>query len=177
MKKNFSITSKELPEVVLRTIEIRHQDNLRKWKNDNREWFFYKEVIPAPSQLEWFNNYLSREKDFMFIVKTEMSEIGCMGIRELAGRWDLYNVILGLPEYAKKGIMSRALKLMCSFACKLMPVPITAKVIINNPAIRWYSRNAFLIKNTFNEFVEIELDLSRFVPCALEVFDGSRQIS
>lgn len=54
----------------------------------------------------------------MFIV-AEACDIGCMGIRLFDTRWDIYKVILGLPEFAGRGFMERALKMMCSYAISL----------------------------------------------------------
>lgn len=56
-------------------------DILRKAKNSNKKSFFLKEDITEDQQLHWFEDYLSREKDFMFLVidKESYQIFGCMG--------------------------------------------------------------------------------------------------
>ena len=72
-------------------------------------------------------------------------------------KWDIYNVILGNPDFGKKGYMTQAIIKMCDIAKKTKNIPITAKVIKDNPALEWYKRNNFEIVTTYENYVEIEL--------------------
>lgn len=146
------------PMVELRTIREDDQPQLRNWKNQNRQFFFFKGIISEFAQQEWFAAYLTRDDDYMFIVRTEGCSIGCMGIRRLEDTWDVYNVILGEQSFSGRGYMGQALQTMCSWAAELRPMRISAKVLKDNPAINWYCRNGFKVVATHDDHVEIELD-------------------
>lgn len=165
MREHLLIISSVYPAIRLRAIEECDQHNLRVWKNANRRFFFYKEVISETAQQEWFEGYQTREYDYMFIVEAEESTIGCMGIRLLEGMWDIYNVILGDERFSKKGYMSQALRVLCSFAIGISNVRLGAKVLSDNPALMWYCRNGFQVVARHSDHIEIELDKSEFVPC------------
>lgn len=167
MKDRLTICSDLYPTVFLRAIEERDQSNLRAWKNENRRFFFYQEIISEAMQREWFSKYQQRDQDYMFIVSAEGTDIGCMGVRLLEGTWDIYNVILGNVRFAKKGYMRQSFHLLCSFALAVNPVRISAQVLNDNPALSWYCRNGFVVVARHSDHVEIELDKSRFVSCSV----------
>jgi RimJ/RimL family protein N-acetyltransferase len=144
--------------VELRTIRESDQPQLRAWTNQNRQYFFFKELISEFAQQEWFGKYLTRDDDYMFIVRAEGCSIGCMGIRVLEDTWDVYNVILGEQRFSGRGYMGQALQTMCSWAAELRPIRISARVLKDNPAINWYCRNGFKVVATHDDHVEIELD-------------------
>lgn len=146
------------PAVALRTIQESDQADLRTWKNLNRQYFFFKELISESMQQEWFGKYLARDDDYMFIVQAGSCSIGCVGIRALDDMWDVYNVILGDPAAARKGYMSQALQAMCKWAIELRPMRVSAKVLKDNPALAWYRRNGFRIVSTHDDYVGIEWD-------------------
>ncbi len=146
LKKNITIiVSVDDPKMMLRTANEDDLTNLRQWKNDHREFFFFKGEISPEQQLEWFRAYQKRPEDYMFIVYVEESAIGCMGIRLIDDVWDVYNVILGSADYGGRGIMSKAFKKMLSFAVSRYPGQITLQVLKHNPAVDWYQKNGFLI--------------------------------
>ena len=145
-KKNESITiDGEGLSLRLRAANEDDLENLRQWKNDHRAFFFHKMVISPEQQRAWFNTFKTRSDDFMFIVEVNNSAIGCMGIRLLGEVWDIYNVILGLPDYRKKGYMGKALQAMLNFAQSGNHCPMTLQVLQSNPAVAWYKKNGFVI--------------------------------
>ncbi len=135
----------ELNQTVLRAANGLDLLNLRNWKNAQREFFFHTAEITQEQQQAWFDAYLSRPNDYMLIVDVNEREIGCMGIRLLAGEWDVYNVILGDDMHAKKGYMSKAFQAMIAFASAQIFLPITLKVLKHNPAASWYQKQGFEI--------------------------------
>ena len=175
MDRKLDINSGFYPAVSLRSIQQADQANLRNWKNKNRNGFFYKEIITEEEQLKWYHGYLSRLNDYMFIVQVGSVDIGCMGFRLMNEGWDIYNVILGNPDFGKKGNMAHAFTIMCSFAQSLNLINISAKVVKENPALDWYCRNGFRVAATFNDYIEIEINPDRFYPCAVTVFSDNNQ--
>jgi RimJ/RimL family protein N-acetyltransferase len=138
------IVENDAIKLVLRTAKLSDIENLRRWKNREKEYFFYKKEISEEQQKEWFNNYLIRSNDFIFILElNDLTPIGCMGIRRLENEWDAYNIILGESAYGNKGYISRGFQTMLDFAIKEENLPITLKVLKQNPAVTWYEKNGF----------------------------------
>lgn len=168
MKEAFSLACADHPDVTLRLIGVGDLENLRVWKNANRQSFFYQQVITPAAQQDWFRAYSEREDDFMFVICNGKHDIGCMGIRLRDGVWDIYNVILGDENFGGKGLMSRAIAMMCSFALANRSVAVTAKVLKSNPALRWYLRNGFRESADCGDHVVIELDRREFPKCRVD---------
>jgi RimJ/RimL family protein N-acetyltransferase len=118
---------------------------LRIWKNSNMKSFFYNTRISKQDQENWYDSYLSRDNDFMFVVESLGKRIGCIGIRYLTeeAEWDVYNVILGDLDFKGSGIMSIALAETINLAIGMKNLPVTLKVLKTNVAIGWYKRNKF----------------------------------
>lgn len=173
MKDYFVLTSPGL-EVALRTITDCDLENLRLWKNAHRFAFFYQELITPPQQIQWFQGYLERVNDWMFIVQTEGQAIGCMGFRILDQYADIYNVIRAHAH--SPGAMGRALRLLCSFIAADFTRDIRARVLLTNPARAWYQQNGFNEIVYYDTYVEIQLDWSRFQPCPFEKIQPRRQL-
>ena len=133
-----------MKEINLCLINVSDLSNLRQWKNDNREAFFYKDEISPEQQYEWFCAYQERHDDYMFIVLVNDIGIGCIGARLIDNEWDIYNVILH-HKYRRKGLMSKALKELIYVVHLYKLIPITVKVLKNNSTVNWYKKNEFVI--------------------------------
>jgi RimJ/RimL family protein N-acetyltransferase len=167
MNDNFSLACPEF-DVTLRAITSADLENLREWKNANRFAFFYQEIITPEQQARWFQDYLERAHDYMFVVQRVGQAVGCMGFRMLEQRADIYNVIRGQPESGGKGAMSQAMRLLCSFIAADFTRDIGAQVLLSNPARAWYRKNAFRETKFFDTYVEVQLDWAQFQPCAFQ---------
>lgn len=141
-----------------------HCERLRAWKNAHRRFFFFQDVITEAAQRAWFEGYRQRPDDYMFIVQAGDEPIGCMGIRRRDGQADVYNVILGRPDYGGRGLMTRAMRLLCSDARRRFGCEVVARVLKDNPALGWYERQGFEVVSSFDEYVFIRLAEARFVP-------------
>lgn len=131
----------------LRSASILDLENLREWKNSERNYFFHQTLIEVEQQRSWFNTFCQRPNDYMLILEIDGVSIGCMGIRLLNNNaWDVYNVILGVASFGKQGHMSRALTAMLQVARNEFDFPIKLKVLRSNPALNWYQKNGFIIE-------------------------------
>ena len=134
MNRAFTLVYEGEPPVSLRTIAEGDLEELRLWKNSNREAFFFKGEITPQMQRDWFNGYLSRSADYMFVVESGGRKAGCMGFRMEGGAADAYNII-GVPAAQGKGILGRAMRLMCSYILKEHAKRIGCRVLKENPAV------------------------------------------
>jgi hypothetical protein len=164
MNQSFTLQSPELV-IELKTIDAADQTQLREWKNANRFAFFYQDLITPEQQAQWFQKYLQRANDYMFIVRRDARAIGCMGFRVIDGAVDIYNVIRGEATTGKRGEMGQAMRLMNSFILANFSAPIIAQVLRNNPAIEWYAKNFFVQSVAHETYFEMQLDVTRFRPC------------
>jgi len=153
----FLLTSDVFPDGYLRSIAESDCENLRAWKNKYRHSFFYQEVISPEDQIRWFQGYLSRTDDYMFMVGDD-SDVGCMGFRLLEGKIDVYNVIRGIPDRGRKGLMRQAIQIMCAYALSSYGCEVGCKVLIYNPAIAWYEGCGFFKRTKCDTYFEMVLN-------------------
>ncbi len=154
--------------VSLRAAGEKDCEKLREWKNANREFFFFKGIITAEMQKKWFLAYLNRPDDYMFMAVHEQKDFGCLAFRMIDGSADIYNVILGLPEWANRGLMSEAIQIMCSYICSDHTRKIGLKVLNTNPAVSWYVKNGFYENEKFSDYTNLSLDIKKLKTMALE---------
>lgn len=156
----------------LRAIEERDLDDLRVWKNRERERFFFKGIIDPEQQARWYAGFRARPEDFMFMVEAPRPPtprpFGCMGFRLVEGVVDVYNVIRGEDLRGEDTKMSDSLALMCSYALTFGR-DITLKVLRDNPAASWYERFLFVRVEERPDHHFMRLDLRRFVPIRYDV--------
>lgn len=167
MNERFLLTSDALPGVALRTAVVTDCEDLRAWKNDHRASFFSQDLITPEGQRRWFGGYLERPDDWMFMILDGDQAVGCMGFRARGGEADVYNVILGRPQHGGKGVVARALTIMCSYARSRLGAPIVARVLKSNPANRWYRNRGFEVVAEEDTHYLVRLADERFVPVPL----------
>lgn len=162
--KNLILSLADHPELHLRSIDKADIENLRNWKNENKNSFFLKQEITREQQEKWYGGFVNREHDHMFIVEqlvgNEWKEIGCMGFRKLEdeGCIDGYNIIRARKFEPSTFTMSDAFLTMLAYASSLYADwPVRVKVLSNNPAVEWYKKNHFTTISSENEYVLMEL--------------------
>jgi ribosomal protein S18 acetylase RimI-like enzyme len=164
MKDRFTLKAEG---VALRAIEPRDLEDLRVWKNANKAGFFFKDEITPDMQKKWFEGYLAREHDYMFLVEAGAMRAGCMGFRMIQGAADAYNMIAA-PEAKGKGIMAAGMRLMCSYIKNEHTAQIGCQVLQDNPAVDWYKKCGYKIVAPVKDYYQMELDLAQFTPCEYE---------
>ena len=127
----------------LRTVATDDQERLRAWRNAAADSFFERAPISAAGQRRWFEAYLGRDEDFLFMVMAGARACGCLGVRRAGDEWDIYNVIRGVRPAGSRGFMGRGLELLVDFARQRAELPVRAVVLVANPAIAWYARHGF----------------------------------
>lgn len=142
-KETVVLDSRTDPRVRLRPAGPDDLEDLRKWKNANSKWFFFKGEITPAMQKEWYAAYLKRPDDIMFVVEHAGKKAGVMGFRILeTGAADVYNIIAA-PGAAGKGLMKAAMLLMCSYIAENRTKKIGCLVLKGNPAQEYYKACGF----------------------------------
>lgn len=151
--------SKRLPEIIacgegagvrMRCAQTAgDRELLRRWKNENRRFFFHQEEIAPAQQESWFAGYLLRSDDHQYLVEeehgSEFLPVGVLGCRLLGEVVDVYNVMRGQRLAGGQAKMGECLRLLCGLAERTYGRPVTCKVLLNNPAIGWYEQNGFRV--------------------------------
>jgi len=127
-----------------RLIDSRDNELLRHWKNNFRGSFFTQKIITPLEQQWWFDVYEKDCNNSMLIWINEQEECGSLGVRNLKGVIDVYNVMSWGERTKGTGKFSEAVKKMLDrLNEKFAQVPIQTSVLIENPAIQWYQRLGF----------------------------------
>ena len=128
-------------------LSVTAEDNrtLREWRNAAADAFFERAPITQEDQQRWFESYLTRREDFLFMVMEADAARGCLGVRMRDGEWDIYNVIRGTRTIGSRGFLACGLKMLVAFARSRAELPVRAIVLAENPAVLWYERNGFRI--------------------------------
>jgi len=71
-------------------------------------------------------------------------------------------VILGNKEYGGRSIMSKALRLLCSYIMDNYNKEITLKVLSENKAILWYIKNGFMETSKEDSHILMKLNINKF---------------
>jgi RimJ/RimL family protein N-acetyltransferase len=144
-------------QVSMRSILLSDIEFLRKCKNDHKDFFFYKNEITKEAQLSWFNEFMLKNDDHMFVIEHNGTLIGCIGVRLYQEFADIYNVILGNKAYLGKHIMTFAVEATVAFSNLIYPnVPVRVRVLRNNPAIKWYEKIGFKTIDYFEDHLMMQ---------------------
>lgn len=133
----------------LRLAEGSDTETLRVWKNQNKQFYFLKTDITPEQQVTWFEGYLARPDDHVYMVEEENNG-PWVTVGVVAARWlvaentvDLYNIMRGARTTTDRTNMGEALRTLCRAIAQAYPNPITCKVLSDNPALGWYGRVGF----------------------------------
>jgi hypothetical protein len=173
--KNLILSLAEHPDLRLRAIGREDIENLRIWKNKNKNSFFLNRDILPEEQEKWFAGFEARAEDFMFVVEQKVDgdwqSIGCLGFRKLAdeGCVDAYNIMRGAKPAPGSFTMSDAFRAMLAYAAsKYEDWPIRCKVLCENPAVEWYKKNDFsIVKRVGDEYYLMELAKDSLKNCSV----------
>jgi hypothetical protein len=126
------------------------RENLRVWKNLNKRFYFHKADITVEQQAAWFEGYLERPHDHVYMVDEQVDTswvtVGVLACRLFEGEntIDLYNIMRGARTAAGRTNMGQAMHTLCRTIAECYGQPITCKVLSDNPALGWYAHIGFV---------------------------------
>lgn len=168
MDRLLILTTPSAPGLRLRAAGPGDLENLRAWKNANVAGFFFRGIITPAMQAQWYEAYLARPDDFMFIVEKDGIKAGCIGFRMLVGgEADTYNMIAA-PEAKGQGIMKAAMLLMCSYIASTLTKDIGCLVVKGNPAVSYYEHCGYRVAGDGGDHHILKLDWKGFLPVTVE---------
>lgn len=173
MDRPLTLRATSSPAVSLRAAGPGDLEELRVWKNANTAAFFFKDPITPEMQRRWYEGYLERPGDHMFMVEHEGAKAGCMGFRVMKdGAIDTYNM-MAAPGFKGKGLMKAAMLVMCSYILDRHGRDVGCRVVLGNPAVKYYESCGYRVVGESEGHHALKLDLSRFTPVPYEVQERS----
>ncbi len=126
------------------------------WRNTYRAFFTYSDEIDLPSHLKWFENYLQKNDDFIFIIENQLQEkLGQVALYDInwAEKSAQFGRFLVNPAFANQGYMSTACKaslLLARDVLELCSLMLEVKAT-NERAIRIYENCGFRFEKAIGQ--------------------------
>lgn len=150
----------ENQRIRLRLLSRDDLEMTRNWRNQDsiRKWFVHSDVITPEHHQQWFESYLTRDNDFVFIIEDKetlrrpVGQIALYNIEWQQRRAEFGRLMIGDPEAQGKGFAKAASALLVRFAKKTWSIrEIYLDVYANNyPAINIYESTGFTPATEFN---------------------------
>jgi diamine N-acetyltransferase len=106
--------------VKLRLLEVRDLDAILSWRNrdDARIWFKTSETITLDRHREWYDQYVQKDDDLVFIVEASGDAVGMCSIYDVDRTTDTAEIgrFLVAPEFSGQGYMKRACTVLLTLA-------------------------------------------------------------
>jgi len=138
--------------VRLRLLEATDLPLTRTWRNQDhiRRWFIHSDVITPEGHRRWFESYLPRDDDFLFIIEEGRSagrpvgQISLYNIDWERGRAEFGRLLVGEPT-AARGLAREATELLLGYAFDTLDLrEIQLEVFAaNEPALALYRSCGF----------------------------------
>lgn len=142
MKHNYKI---ENDEIVLRPLEERDIELVRKWRNTDsiRKSFIYQEVISAPQQKKWYEKYSNDISDIMFIIEYKREAVGAVAlynIENVKKTVEFGRLMIGEKSARGKKLGQAVTKMLSNYALTTMGLE---KVVLEVYEDNHYALNGY----------------------------------
>lgn len=130
--------------VMLRKIDDADCYQLVEWRNQNRDYFLDSAEITLAEHLRWYEGYLYRPKDQMYIVEVSSRSVGTIGVQLVGTKdFEIQRVMLGDKGLARAGVMSEALAgIFEAYGQGWYSLEVLR---VNLDAQRFYAKNGFRV--------------------------------
>jgi RimJ/RimL family protein N-acetyltransferase len=147
------------------TLQWRNQDHIRRW-------FFYSDLITPEQHSKWFEQYIERDDDFVFIiedVENQYMPVGQVAIYHVDWenrKAEFGRLMIGATQATGKGLASAATRAALQLAFDLMRLKgIFLEVYAENAkAIRIYTNLGFQQSKSLGPIITMSLTPDSFLP-------------
>lgn len=148
---------------VLRPLRADDLPTTLEWRNhpDSRRWFLTTEPIEPEQHRQWFERYLEREDDHVFIVELDGRPAAQVALSDLARPRAEFGRLLVDPDQRGQGLAHRATELCLRAAREQLGLTeIVLEVKHDNaPAVRAYERAGFVETERHDGIVRMRIIL------------------
>jgi len=152
---NHNYTIKER-DILLRPVVEQDIESMRNWRNSDwaRNFFLDSSIITKEQQQKWFENYLEKTDDFMFIIEWQGKAVGMVGIYNVnkkPGHAEFGRLLIGEELARGKGIGKKTVELLSKFAMQELKIKqIDLEVFADNErALAIYQKCGYVITNEY----------------------------
>ncbi|MBD2864803.1 GNAT family N-acetyltransferase [Paenibacillus oceani] len=107
-------------DIKLRSLEEKDIEKVRNWRN--LEWartsFLNADIISQEQQLAWYQKYIKKENDLMFVIEWGGMDIGIVALYNIdytKSIAEFGRLLIGEPLARGKGIGKKVVKAICNF--------------------------------------------------------------
>jgi diamine N-acetyltransferase len=142
----------EKDAVRLRLLEKSDLKKTLSWRNQNCQWFFYSDLLSMDRHMEWFNQYLARDDDYVFIIerlsrkKEPVGQISLYKIDWEKRQAEFGRLLIGEPAAKRQGIAQKATEILLDYAFTNLGIETIQLEVLpgNSPAISLYEKCGFM---------------------------------
>lgn len=137
----------------LRLLEESDLPMTLKWRNQDhiRKWFIHSDLISPEKHREWFDAYLLRDNDYLFIIEETENlnkPVGQISLYNIDGdrKWAEYGrLMIGEADARGRGLAKEASRLLLQYAFKVLGMERVELEVFrdNEPAIAIYRSCGF----------------------------------
>ena len=150
-KRKLIIKNDSGRELVAQNLSFKYLRYIKKLKNKNRMKFTYNKKITWVRHINWYIEYLKAPKNFFYILKSDKSNYGTIGIKMKNDGWHIYSVIRDDSKIYEKNLMSILVNGVLQNY--IVSGDIFCEVVRGNSAMNWYSMLGFeLTHETKNSY-------------------------
>jgi len=118
VKHNYKIQKDDL---LFKPVEESNIEVMRKWRNLDsiRKSFIYQGIISSTQQEEWYNDYLNKVDDIMFMIQHKGTDVGTVALYNIdtnKKRAEFGRLVVGEKTARGLKIGTKAVKEICKFA-------------------------------------------------------------
>ncbi|MDP2661006.1 MAG: GNAT family protein [Dehalococcoidia bacterium] len=127
--------------VRLRPITWDDLGNIANWRNKAFDSFFGDEYLTAVGQIAWFERYKADPTQRLFIVETEGSPIGCIGLANIDRHHqsaDLGRTLIGIDYERRNGYALEAVQILIDYAFKEMNLHRLSLEVFSHNEEAWH---------------------------------------
>ncbi|MEB9683301.1 hypothetical protein BK742_21010 [Bacillus thuringiensis serovar pingluonsis] len=152
----------------LREIVESDIESIRVWRNQNqiKKYFINADDISEEQQRKWFENYLVKTDDIMFMIeeniefKSAIGTVALYNINQTTESAEFGRLMIGHTPAQGKGFGKQAIILACTYAFEVLELSeVYLYVLCNNiKAIRMYLKLGFVVKDVISNTIHMSLD-------------------
>ena len=138
-------------KVNLREIESKDLAKMVEWRNKDRirKCFFNQELLIPEKQKKWFDEYLKKDDDKIFIIETKDGiSVGTIGLKDIdleEGKAELGRMVIGEDDYLGQGLAKNACLMLINYAFNEMNLKNLCLEVFadNKKAVNLYEKCGF----------------------------------
>ena len=147
--------------VRLRLIEESDLQQTLAWRNreDARVWFKSSNELTLTQHLDWFDRYLTKDNDFLFIIEAMGKPVGQASVYGID--WETGSAEVGrflvAPESAGRGYIGGGCEALIRLCTDVLHLRYLFLEVLpgNEPAIHLYRKNGFAVEHCNNDLIRM----------------------